>query len=119
MTEKELKKMSRLQLLQIMYDQSAEIDKLQEKVKKLEQTLEERQTMSKETGSIAEVSSKLNGIFQETQKVTNQYIENIKMQYELTQKNCAALERQTEERCRKFLDEALTLISAYTDNKDI
>jgi len=125
MTEKELKKMNRLQLLQIMYEQSAEIERLQKKIERLEQELDDRQIMMDKTGSIAEASLQLNGVFKAAQKAADQYVENVKIQYETAQKkceamekNCALLEKQTKERCRKFLDEVLTLISAYTDDED-
>lgn len=82
MTEKELLKLKKSELLEIMLAQSKEIDKLRAKLAKVQAQLAEREIAIKESGSIAEASLKLNKVFEEAQKAADQYVENVKMKTE-------------------------------------
>ena len=59
MIEKDLKKLRRAELLEIMLDQSYEIDQLRKRVKELEEQLEDRKIIIENAGSIAEASLQL------------------------------------------------------------
>ena len=52
MIEKDLKKLRRAELLEIMLDQSYEIDQLRKRVKELEEQLEDREIIIENAGSI-------------------------------------------------------------------
>ena len=82
MTEKELLKLKKSELLEIMLAQSKEIDKLRAQLAKAKAQLAERNIAIKESGSIAEASLKLNKVFEEAQKAADQYVENVKMKTE-------------------------------------
>ena len=82
MTEKELLKLKKSELLEIMLAQSKEIDKLRAKLAKVQSQLSDRSSAIKESGSIAEASLKLNKVFEEAQKAADQYVENVKMKTE-------------------------------------
>ena len=82
MTEKELLKLKKSELLEIMLAQSKEIDKLRAKLAKVQAQLAEREIAIKESGSIAEASLKLNKVFEEAQRAADQYVENVKMKTE-------------------------------------
>ena len=82
MTEKELLKLKKSELLEIMLAQSKEIDKLRAKLAKVQAQLADRSIAIKESGSIAEASLKLNKVFEEAQKAADQYVENVKMKTE-------------------------------------
>ena len=82
MTEKELLKLKKSELLEIMLAQSKEIDKLRAKLAKVQAQLAEREIAIKESGSIAEASLNLNKVFEEAQKAADQYVENVKMKTE-------------------------------------
>ena len=64
MTEKELLKLKKSELLEIMLAQSKEIDKLRAKLAKVQAQLADRSIAIKESGSIAEASLKLNKVFE-------------------------------------------------------
>lgn len=78
MTDKELKKMSRAELLEIMVAQGKEIDRLKAEQEAVKKQLEDKQIKIAESGSIAEAALKLNGIFEAAQKAADQYVENIR-----------------------------------------
>ena len=82
MTEKELLKLKKSELLEIMLAQSKEIDKLRAQLAKAKAQLAERNIAIKESGSIAEASLKLNKVFEEAQRAADQYVENVKMKTE-------------------------------------
>ena len=76
MTEKELRHLSRKELLEILIDQTKEITSLRDTVQKLENELTERRITIAESGSLAEASLKLNGLFADADKAAKQYLEN-------------------------------------------
>ena len=76
MTEKELRHLSRKELLEILIDQTKEITSLRDTVQKLETELTERRIAIAESGSLAEASLKLNGLFADADKAAKQYLEN-------------------------------------------
>jgi len=73
-----LKKMKRKDLLEILLMQNKKIRHLEEKNKYLEDTLNKREIIIKESGSIAEASLKLNKVFEVAQKAADDYLESIK-----------------------------------------
>ena len=77
--QKDLKKMSRKDLLQVLLLQSKKIDKLETKLKIANELLESKKIAIENVGSIAEASLKLNKVFEAAQLAADQYLENIKM----------------------------------------
>lgn len=94
MTDKELRRLNRAELLEIMLEQNREIELLQRRLKRAEDRLKEREIAVKEAGSIAEAALRLNHIFEDAQRAADQYLENIKLM------------GQSEESERKGTDEA-------------
>lgn len=78
MTSKELRKLKRSELLELMLAQSREIEELQRKLEEAEEELASRDIMLREAGSIAEASLRLNHIFEDAQKAADQYLENVR-----------------------------------------
>ena len=73
-----LRKLRKAELLQIMLEQSDEIDRLRDRVEELEKELMDRRITIEEAGSIAEASLKLTRVFEEAQKAADLYLENIR-----------------------------------------
>ena len=87
MTNKEFKKLSRSELLEMLLEQSKEVEQLKKQLKAANEALESKNIMLKNTGSIAEASLKLTNIFEEAQKAADIYLENIKnLEYEKQKK---------------------------------
>lgn len=82
MTEKDLKKLNRQELLEVLLAQSKKIDRLQRQLNEANEKLNERELRISEAGSIAEASLVLNNIFADAQKAADQYLENIRLMHE-------------------------------------
>ena len=80
MTEKELRKLKRIEILELLLEQSRENERLKEQLAEMNKKLEDKEIAIKESGSIAEAALKLNGIFEAAQKAADQYLENLKNQ---------------------------------------
>ena len=77
MTEKELHKLKRVELLEMMLAQSREIEALRRRINELEEQLEDRRIRIARSGSIAEAALKLSGIFEAAQAAADLYLENV------------------------------------------
>lgn len=78
MTDKELRKLSRSDLLEILTEQSREIDNLKAETERLRGELKNKTIQIRNSGSIAEAAMKLNGVFEAAQNAAQQYIENVR-----------------------------------------
>lgn len=78
MTDKELRKLSRSELLEMLLIQSREVERLKSELEIANQKLENRKIILSESGSIAEAALKLNQIFEVAQNVADQYLESIR-----------------------------------------
>lgn len=78
MTNKELKKLSRRELLEMLISQSKELNQVQQELEEAKRQLEDRRILLDNTGSIAEAALKLNRVFEAAQEAADQYLENIK-----------------------------------------
>lgn len=113
MTEKELKKLGRGDLIEMLLMQKKENEQLQLEFEKVKEQLVSRKLVLDNAGSIAEASLQLTGIFQAAQESCSLYMENIEQlsirQEEICakmQQDCEALcqqkERETTEKCEKL-----------------
>ena len=78
MTEKDLKKLNRYQLLEMLIVQTDRADKLQAKLDIAEKQLENQELQISSLGSIAEASLQLKGVFQAAQDAADMYIDAAK-----------------------------------------
>lgn len=74
MPEKNLKKLKRYQLLELLIIQTERADKLQALLENTEKQLEEQEIKISSLGSIAEASLQLSGVFDAAQKAADAYI---------------------------------------------
>ena len=113
MTDKELKRLSRTDLLKMLIEQSKEIERLQDVVKKNEEELQSKRIMLNEAGSIAEASLKVNQIFENAQKAADEYLANVCELKERQSKICAQMEKETQKKCNDMLAKAERASKAY------
>ena len=78
MTEKDLKKLNRYQLLELLIVQTDRADKLQAKLDAAENQLANQELQISSLGSIAEASLQLKGVFQAAQDAADMYIDAAK-----------------------------------------
>ena len=76
MKEKDLKRLSRADLLEMLIEQSQEVQKLRERLDAAEAELKKREIAISNAGSIAEASLMLNGVFEAAQAACREYVEN-------------------------------------------
>ena len=105
MTEKEMRKLSRTDLLQMLIDQGEELKALKENLEEANEKLNEKELKMSEAGSIAEAALKINGVFEAAQAASQQYIDNIKHLSERQDALARIKERETREKCEKQISE--------------
>lgn len=77
MTDKELRRMSRGELLEMLIIQMDENEALRKQLAQEENELKNRRIIVDEAGSLAEAALRLNGIFEATDQTAQQYLENV------------------------------------------
>ena len=78
MTDKEFKRLSRAQLIEIIYQLQLQIDKLNEEKQELESKLKDKRLRLKSVGNIAEAALEINNCFRSAQNAAKQYLNEIK-----------------------------------------
>lgn len=107
MTDRELRKLSRAELLEILLMQGKTVEELEERLAQLEQRLEEQNIQLQNAGSIAEASLQLSGVFEAAQRSADVYLANIqRLEAESRQRREEAdqLYAQVQMKCRELLD---------------
>lgn len=82
MTDKELRKLHREDLLQILIDQQRQIDELTAALEESEAALNDKKIAIEESGSIAEAALKLGGVFESAQAAADRYMEEMRQRAE-------------------------------------
>lgn len=118
MTDRELQKLKRVELLQLLVEQSRELDALRQELAQARRELEARELRLQEAGSIAEASMQLNGVFEAAQRAADQYLESIRYQSEHMDEKCAAMEEATRLRCDQMLKEAEASVQQAQKDSD-
>lgn len=115
MTDKELRKLNRAELLELLLEQSRKIDSLQEQLEQSKKQLTDRQLMLNRVGSIAEASLQINGVFEAAQKAAEQYLDNIRYLSERQESISAKLEQDSRQQAEKLLADTQAKCQAMED----
>lgn len=75
---KQLRKLKRSDLFELLVEQAKEIEELQERVNELEGKLQRREINLSEAGSIAEAALAISKVFDEAQAAANVYLNSVK-----------------------------------------
>lgn len=78
MTDNRLKKMSRIELLELLVEQMEENERLKKEIEELKGELEDKRLIIENSGSIAEAALKLNKVFEAADEAARQYLESVK-----------------------------------------
>ena len=95
MTDKEFKRLSRAQLIDIIYQFQLKQDELIAENEKLAKELADRRIRVKKAGNIAEAALEIQNLMQSAQEAANLYLEEIR-----------TLREETETECERMLEEA-------------
>lgn len=78
MTEKELKRLSRAELLELLLAQTEENERLRQQLNQAQTELKDRRILIENCGSMAEAALKLNGVFDAVDRAVQQYLDNVR-----------------------------------------
>ncbi len=78
MTDKEMRKLSRAELLELLISQMEENEKLREQLDEANARLERRDIAVKKAGTLAEAAIMINNVFEAADAAAKQYLENVK-----------------------------------------
>ena len=106
MTEQELRRLSRKELLEMLIMQSEELESTKKKLANTKSKLLEREISIDNAGSIAEAALQVNGVFEAAQKACEQYIDNIKNLSKRQEVICDQKMKECEEQTQKMLKDA-------------
>lgn len=106
MTDKELRKLKRADLLSIMLEQSREIEQLRQKLSAAEASLRDKTIKIEQAGSIADASLQLSGVFEAAQLACQQYTQNIAQLSQKQDAICAQREKESRARAAQILADA-------------
>ena len=116
MTERELRRLSRTDLLELLLAQRRENEQLRCILDQTQAQLADRTIQIDKAGSIAEASLQLSGIFNAAQDSCKYYMDNIKLLSERQTAVCQQMERETKEKCDLMVAEAELKAQACWDN---
>ena len=106
MKDKDLKKLSRAELLELLLNQTREVERLQMELEDARQALDQRKLHMEKAGSIAEAALALSGIFDAAQVAASQYLDNMESMEQQTREKCRHMEQQTRDKCDKMIEKA-------------
>ena len=78
MTERELKKLSRADLLELLLEEQRENEGLRQQLEEAERKLADRRIQLEQAGSIAEAALRLNGVFAAAEAAAEQYLDSVR-----------------------------------------
>lgn len=116
MTERELRRLSRTDLLELLLAQRRENEQLRCLLDQTQAQLADRTIQINNAGSIAEASLQLSGIFNAAQDSCQYYLENIKLLSERQNVVCQQMEQETKEKCDRMVAEAEQKAQQCWDN---
>lgn len=106
MTERELRRLSRTDLLELLVAQRRENEQLRCILDQTQAQLADRTIQIDKAGSIAEASLQLSGIFNAAQDSCQYYLDNIRLLSERQSLVCQKMEQETKEKCDRMVAEA-------------
>ena len=106
MIQKELKRLSRKELVDIIYQLKKNEQELEEEISLLKKEIEDKRIRLSEVGTIAEAALSVTDIFSEAQKTADIYLSEISALKEEAEKERQQRLSETEEVCKQKLVEA-------------
>jgi len=103
MTEKDLKKLNRYQLLEMLIIQTERADDLQRQLEQAQEQLNAREVQMTVIGSIAEASLQLSGVFDAAQTAADMYLSAAKDRADAMEAEAAAILEQARRQAQEIL----------------
>ena len=106
MADKDLKRLSRTELLELLLQQTRERERLEQKLEEVQRQLADRQIRLEKAGDIAHATLEINGVMEATQAAARQYLENMERLERQTRQRCEQMLRQTRQEAEDILQKA-------------
>ena len=135
MTDKEFKRLSRSQLIEIIYQFQIKVEELTQENQALNKALEDKRLRITRAGNIAQAALEVNNVMQSAQNAAQQYLEEIRTLYSEIDRECQLVRKKTTDEANAVIDKArkeaasivtqaqrkaaLLLNQAQTEAKDI
>ena len=103
MVIKELKKLGRRELMDIIYQMKKNELEMQEEIATLKAELEEKRIRLSQAGSVAEAATSITNVFSDAQKAADIYLNEISCMKAETEKKCEQKIKETNEKLRKLI----------------
>lgn len=116
MTEKELRKLNRAELLELLLELSRENETLREQLRQTEAALADRRLRLDQAGSIAEAALQVSGIFEAAQQAADQYLSSVNELSTRQEEICARMEAETKRKCDAMVEKAQADSQRYWDD---
>lgn len=111
LSDKELQRLKRVDLLELLLEQSKENEALKQalkekdsEMKQLQKKLEDRKIMIEEAGTIAEASFQLNGVLEAAENAAKQYLDNLREMHDRERIEFVKKEEELEQKCLEMLE---------------
>jgi len=106
MNAKELKKLRRSDLLEMLLKLRKENNLLKQELEQLREELQSRELAVQEAGTLADAAAKVSGVFEAAQTACDIYTQNMQRRWEEQQELCLKLEQSTKMKCDQMLIDA-------------
>lgn len=103
MINKDLKRLSRRELVDVIYQMKKNEEQLQEKIVSLEEALEEKRIRLSSVGSIAEAAVDITNVFSAAQSTADIYLQEIQTMRENADKECKRMIEDAKVKVEKIL----------------
>jgi hypothetical protein len=101
-TDQELKKLNRQDLLRLLLETERENERLRSDLNVAKKMLNDRKVTVSEAGNLAEASLRLSGVFEDAQRAADIYIQNAEQVCEEQKRQATELKQATERSCREM-----------------
>lgn len=115
MTERQLRKASRPELLKMLQQSRQENDDLRQRLEQTQSQLQSRQLVVDQSGTLADAALKLSGIFEAAESACQYYTENIRTLSGRQEEICRKMEQESREKCDRMLEQAKQMAKIYWD----
>ena len=97
MTDKEFKRLSRSQLIDIIYQLQLNLEELTRENQRLNEALADKRLRIAQAGNIAEAALEINNVMQSVQNAAQQYLDEIRLMRQETEEECQDLLKKARE----------------------
>ncbi len=105
MTEKELRRLSRIELMEVLIELEKQNRQLAAELEAAQAELKDRSIKTEEIGTMAQAAMVLNGVYEAADAAAAQYIESVKQMCEQAEEKCRHMLATTGAQCRSKIEE--------------